>query len=95
MQKIVTELRQRDLVLQDHKKRCFEVQGQQDDFAKLYDVIKNEKNKYVHLIQASTQKAAELREKLVLIFCLYIDLFLDYAYLQTKWKSCKVAQRKK
>jgi len=64
MQKIVTELRQRDLVLQDHKKRCFEVQGQQDDFAKLYDVIKNEKNKYVHLIQASTQKAAELREKL-------------------------------
>merc|ERR1712142_299172 len=64
IQKIVTELRHRDLVLQDHKKRCFEVQGQQDDFAKLYDVIKNEKNKHVHLIQASTQKAAELREKL-------------------------------
>ena len=65
IQKIVTELRQRDLSLQDHKKRCIEVQPQQDDFAKLYDVIKNEKNKYVHLIQASTQKAAELREKWV------------------------------
>merc|ERR1712131_361235 len=64
IQKIVTELRQRDLSLQDHKKRCIEVQSQQDDFAKLYDVIKNEKNKYVHLIQASTQKAAELREEL-------------------------------
>ena len=34
-----------------------------DDFAKLYDVIKNEKNKYVHMIQSSTQKAAELRDK--------------------------------
>ena len=34
-----------------------------DDFAKLYDVIKNEKNKYVHMIQTSTQKAAELRDK--------------------------------
>jgi len=64
IQKIVTELRQRDLVLQDHKKRCIVVQAQQYDFAKLYDVIKNEKNKYVHLIQASTQKAAELRDKL-------------------------------
>jgi len=63
IQKIVTELRQRDLVLQDHKKRCIVVQAQQYDFAKLYDVIKNEKNKYVHLIQASTQKAAELRDK--------------------------------
>ncbi|PIK60071.1 putative coiled-coil domain-containing protein [Apostichopus japonicus] len=37
------------------------------DFAKLYDVIKNERNKCVNLIQASTQKAAEMREKIKIL----------------------------
>lgn len=61
---ISQEKKQRDLVLKDHRKRCEELATQQDEFAKLYDVIKNEKNKYVHLIQGSTQKASELRDKL-------------------------------
>ena len=34
------------------------------DFAKLYDIIKNERNKCVNLIQTSTQKAAEMKEKI-------------------------------
>jgi len=34
------------------------------DFAQLYDVIKVERNKCVGLIQASAQKAAEVKEKL-------------------------------
>jgi len=34
------------------------------EFAQLYDVIKNERNKCVSMIQASTQKSAEVREKL-------------------------------
>lgn len=34
------------------------------EFAQLYDVIKNERNKCVSLIQASSQKAAEVKEKL-------------------------------
>lgn len=37
------------------------------DFAKLYDVIKNERNKCVNLIQTSTQKAAEMREKIKIL----------------------------
>lgn len=37
------------------------------DFAKLYDVIKNERNKCVNLIQASTQKAAEMKEKIKIL----------------------------
>ena len=85
IEKIIKELKQKELTLHDHKKRCLEIQCKQgiikifqdmirrmnfvgwfyilDDFAKLYDVIKNEKNKYVHMIQSSTQKAAELRDK--------------------------------
>ena len=34
------------------------------DFAKQYDIIKSERNKYVNQIQTSTQKAAEMREKI-------------------------------
>ena len=80
IEKIIKELKQKELTLHDHKKRCLEIQSKQgkisdeigvvvdkyrilDDFAKLYDVIKSEKNKYVHMIQSSTQKAAELRDK--------------------------------
>ena len=37
------------------------------DFAKLYDIIKNERNKTVNLIQTSTQKAAEMREKIKIL----------------------------
>ena len=34
------------------------------EFAQLYDVLKNERNKCVSLIQASTQKVTEVNEKL-------------------------------
>ena len=37
------------------------------EFAKLYDVIKNERNKCVNLIQTSTQKAAEMKEKIKIL----------------------------
>jgi len=33
----------------------------------LYDIIKNERNKTVNLIQTSTQKAAEMREKIKIL----------------------------
>ncbi len=34
------------------------------EFAKQYDVIKTERNKYVNQIQTSTQKSAEMRDKI-------------------------------
>ena len=37
------------------------------DFAKMYDIIKNERNKIVNLIQTSTQRAAEMREKIKIL----------------------------
>ena len=37
------------------------------EFAKLYDVIKNERNKCVNLIQTSTQKSAEMKEKIKIL----------------------------
>ena len=34
------------------------------EFSALYDVVKNERNKYVNLIQASSQALAEMKEKI-------------------------------
>lgn len=37
------------------------------DFAKMYDVIKSDRNKCVNQIQISTQRAAEMKEKLKIL----------------------------
>lgn len=83
IEKIIKELKQKELTLHDHKKRCLEIQCKQDDFAKLYDVIKYEKNKYVHMIQSSTQKAAELRDKLR-VLANEVEILQGSATLKTK-----------
>lgn len=44
-----------------------EMQTRLKEFAKLYDVIKNERNKIVNLIQTSTQISAEMREKIKIL----------------------------
>ena len=52
---------------QDNQKKFQEMQVRLKEFAKLYDVIKNERNKCVNLIQTSTQKASEMREKIKIL----------------------------
>lgn len=37
------------------------------DFAKMYDVIKSDRNKCVNQIQVCTQRAAEMKEKLKIL----------------------------
>lgn len=65
--KAVNELRAKELSITDHKKKNTEVQLRLQESAKLYDIIKNERNKCVNQIQASTQKAAEMREKIKIL----------------------------
>ena len=48
----------------DLQKKASEIEGRSKDYSALYNVIKTERNKYVNLIQASSQAMAELREKL-------------------------------
>ncbi|XP_076468743.1 coiled-coil domain-containing protein 146-like [Babylonia areolata] len=63
----VEDLKTKQLQIQDHQKKFQEMQIKLKDFAKLYDVIKNERNKCVNLIQTSTQKAAEMKEKIKIL----------------------------
>merc|ERR1740130_2339177 len=37
------------------------------EFSVLYDVVKNERNKYVNLIQSSSQALAEMKEKIKIL----------------------------
>ena len=54
----------KELVIMDLTKRCNELANRLKEFSALYEVVKNERNKYVSLIQGSTQVMAEMREKI-------------------------------
>mmetsp|Transcript_20552 Transcript_20552/g.45724 ORF Transcript_20552/g.45724 Transcript_20552/m.45724 type:complete len:923 (+) Transcript_20552:189-2957(+) len=58
------QVRMKELVLQDLVKRCNEISNRLKEFSALYEVVKNERNKYVNLIQSSAQALAEMREKI-------------------------------
>uniref|UniRef100_A0A8C5QG98 Coiled-coil domain containing 146 n=1 Tax=Leptobrachium leishanense TaxID=445787 RepID=A0A8C5QG98_9ANUR len=66
-QKVLREIKGKDLIIGEHKKKNQDVQKRLQEFAKLYDVIRNERNKCVSLIQMATQRAAEFREKLKIL----------------------------
>ncbi|XP_063783058.1 coiled-coil domain-containing protein 146 isoform X4 [Pseudophryne corroboree] len=61
---VLQEIKGRDLAIGEHKKKIQELQKRLKEFAQMYDIIRNERNKCVSLIQMATQRAAELREKI-------------------------------
>jgi hypothetical protein len=71
------------LAVLDLAKRCHDVNNRLREFGALYDVVKNERNKYVNLIQASHQALAEMREKIKVItsiYCTYTKELLTILY---------------
>jgi hypothetical protein len=48
----------------DLTKSCAELANRFKEFSALHEVVKNERNKYINLIQSSTQALAEMREKI-------------------------------
>jgi len=66
-QKTLEDLKTKELVIEDSAKKYKEVKLRLQEFAKLYDVIKNERNKCVNQMQTSTQQAAEMREKIKIL----------------------------
>jgi len=62
-QKSLNEMRAKELSLMDHTKRVNQTQLHLKEFAKLYNTIKNERNKCVNQIQACSQKSSEMKEK--------------------------------
>ncbi|CAK4502528.1 unnamed protein product, partial [Aphanomyces euteiches] len=57
----------KELVILDIAKKCNETNNRLKEFSALYDIVKNERNKYVNLIQASSQALAEMKEKIKIL----------------------------
>ncbi|CAM9589001.1 unnamed protein product [Laminaria digitata] len=61
------QVKMKHLVVADMSKRCNDTNNRLKEFSALYDVVKNERNKYVNLIQASHQALAEMKEKIKIL----------------------------
>lgn len=61
------QVKMKQLVIADLSKRCNDTNNRLKEFSALYDVVKNERNKYVNLIQASHQALAEMKEKIKIL----------------------------
>merc|ERR550537_863318 len=61
------DLKMKELIILDLTKKCNETNNRLKEFSALYDVVKNERNKYVNLIQASSQALAEMKEKIKIL----------------------------
>ena len=57
----------KELVIMDLTKKNAETSVKLDDFSKLYDTVKSDRNKYVNQIQASAQALAEMKEKIKIL----------------------------
>ncbi|CAI9716280.1 Hypothetical predicted protein [Octopus vulgaris] len=64
---IKEELKAKYGLIDDHKKKLREKKKRLKVFAQKYESMKTDRNKYVSLIQSSTQKTSELRQKIKII----------------------------
>jgi len=53
----------KDIIIRDTSKRYSESNIRLKEFSELYNVVKNERNKYVNMIQSTLQRIAEMKEK--------------------------------
>uniref|UniRef100_A0A8D2DEG1 Coiled-coil domain containing 146 n=1 Tax=Sciurus vulgaris TaxID=55149 RepID=A0A8D2DEG1_SCIVU len=60
---IVKEIKAKDLEIRIHRKKKREIRRRLREFAKLYDTIRNERNKFVNLLHKAHQKVNEIRER--------------------------------
>ncbi|XP_040827146.1 coiled-coil domain-containing protein 146 [Ochotona curzoniae] len=60
---IIKEIRAKDLEIRIHKKKKLEIHRRLKHFAKLYDTVRNERNKFVNLLHKAHQKVNEIRQR--------------------------------
>jgi len=58
------EVQMKELAEFDVKKKLYEITMKQKEFCTAYEVVKNERNKYVAMIQSSAQHLSEMKENL-------------------------------
>ncbi|XP_014819265.1 PREDICTED: coiled-coil domain-containing protein 146 [Calidris pugnax] len=67
LQNIIKEIKRRDFEIKEYKKRRRAIENQLQGFAKVYDVIKNERNKCINLVHAAHHKANDIKNRVKLL----------------------------
>nr|XP_058153943.1 coiled-coil domain-containing protein 146 isoform X4 [Dasypus novemcinctus] len=60
---IIKEIKAKDLEIRIHRKKKREIHRRLREFAKLYDTIRNERNKFVNLLHKAHRKVNEIKER--------------------------------
>ncbi|XP_045684265.1 coiled-coil domain-containing protein 146 [Phyllostomus hastatus] len=60
---IVKDIKAKDLEIRIYKKKKREIHRRLREFAKLYDTVRNERNKFVNLLHKSHQQVNEIKER--------------------------------
>ena len=63
----IEEKKVKDLVIFDLTKKLNEMKIQMKEYTSLYDVVKNERNKYMNQTQVSLQAMSEMKEKIKIL----------------------------
>ncbi|XP_058930937.1 coiled-coil domain-containing protein 146 isoform X1 [Kogia breviceps] len=60
---IVRESKAKDIEIRIHRKKTREIHRRLREFAKLYDTIRNERNKFINLLHKAHQKVNEIKQR--------------------------------
>uniref|UniRef100_A0A803TFM5 Coiled-coil domain containing 146 n=1 Tax=Anolis carolinensis TaxID=28377 RepID=A0A803TFM5_ANOCA len=64
---IIADIKTKDFEIREHKKKQRENLRQMKEFAKLYDIVRHERNKLVNLVHCARQKTNEIKEKVKML----------------------------
>uniref|UniRef100_A0A6I8NZ88 Coiled-coil domain containing 146 n=1 Tax=Ornithorhynchus anatinus TaxID=9258 RepID=A0A6I8NZ88_ORNAN len=60
---VTKEIKSKDLEIRIYKKKKCEIHKRLKEFAKLYDTVRNERNKFVNLLHTAHQRVNEIKER--------------------------------
>ncbi|KAM7182061.1 coiled-coil domain-containing protein 146 [Macrochelys suwanniensis] len=64
---IIKDIKTKEFEIREYKKKKKAIQRQLKGFAKMYDLIRNERNKCVNLVQTARQKTTEIKERVKML----------------------------
>ncbi|XP_007436465.2 coiled-coil domain-containing protein 146-like [Python bivittatus] len=64
---IIAEIKTKDFEIREYTKKQKEIQRQMKEFAKLYDIVRHERNKLVNLVHCARQKTNEIKDKVKML----------------------------
>ncbi|XP_061438083.1 coiled-coil domain-containing protein 146 [Rhineura floridana] len=64
---IIAEIKTKDFEIREHKKKQREIQRQMNEYAKMYDIVRHERNKLVNLVHCARQKTNEIKERVKML----------------------------